>query len=515
MKNWLKNSVFYEIYPQSFMDTNADGIGDFNGIIQKLDYIKETGFTAIWMNPCFASPFTDAGYDVEDFYSVAPRYGTNEDLKHLFDEVHKRDMHIILDLVAGHTSYNCKWFKESIKPEKNEYTHRYIWTDDFEVHFDGIPGINGTLSGISQRDGCCAVNFFSTQPALNYGFANINASWQHSVDSEAALSTRNELLNIIKFWLGLGCDGFRVDMAGAMIKNDFDKSETVKFWQKVFAEVKKDYPDAVFVSEWGEPEKALLAGYDMDFLLHFGPSHYMDLFRENPYFSANGKGDVEEFFELYLKNYKLTEGKGYICIPTGNHDMKRIAHHLDATQLRLAYAFIMSMPGVPFVYYGDEIGMRYLEGITSVEGGFYRTGARSPMQWDDSTNAGFSTASSDKLYIQMDSSSDRPTVLSQLKDEYSLLNEVKKIIKVRKNNSALQESGKFEIINTKGYPLIYKRNDEEQTILVVINPCNKEITYDLNENINSKEVIYTFNDVAEITDRKLIVPPCSASYIRI
>lgn len=109
--------MFYQIYPQSFKDSNADGIGDFNGIIQKLDYIKEMGFTAIWMNPCYTSPFTDAGYDVEDFYSVAPRYGTNEDIKRLFDEVHKRDMHIILDLVPGHTAYTCKWFKESKKPE--------------------------------------------------------------------------------------------------------------------------------------------------------------------------------------------------------------------------------------------------------------------------------------------------------------------------------------------------------------------------------------------------------------
>lgn len=113
---------------------------------------------------------------------------------------------------------------------------------------------------------------------------------------------------------------------------------------------------------------------------------------DKPYFSSQGTGDIKEFFELYLKNLKLTEGKGFICIPSGNHDMKRIARYLDKTELKLAYAFLMSMPGVPFIYYDDEIGMRYIEGITSVEGGFYRTGARSPMQWDDSENCGFSTA---------------------------------------------------------------------------------------------------------------------------
>lgn len=111
---------------------------------------------------------------------------------------------------------------------------------------------------------------------------------------------------------GLGCDGFRVDMANDMIKNDPGKSETIKFWQKVLADIQKDYPDAASVLEWGEPDKALLAGFDMDFLLHFGPSHYMDLFRSNPYFSADGNGDVEKFFELYIKNLDLTNGKGYI-----------------------------------------------------------------------------------------------------------------------------------------------------------------------------------------------------------
>ena len=130
MAEWLKDAVFYEIYPQSFQDTNADGIGDFQGIIDHLDYIKELGCNAIWMNPCFESPFGDAGYDVSDYYTAAPRYGTNEDLKRLFDEVHKRGMYILLDLVPGHTSVEHPWFKESLKAQKNPYTDRYIWTDN-------------------------------------------------------------------------------------------------------------------------------------------------------------------------------------------------------------------------------------------------------------------------------------------------------------------------------------------------------------------------------------------------
>ena len=128
MPKWLDNAVFYEIYPQSFCDSNGDGIGDIPGIIQKLDYIKRLGCNAVWMNPCFDSPFYDAGYDIRDYYKVAPRYGTNQDIAELFEEVHKREMHIILDLVPGHTSIEHPWFRISASSMKNEYTDRYIWT---------------------------------------------------------------------------------------------------------------------------------------------------------------------------------------------------------------------------------------------------------------------------------------------------------------------------------------------------------------------------------------------------
>lgn len=127
MAHWLDTAVFYEIYPQSFRDSNADGMGDINGIIEKLDYVKDLGCDAIWLNPLFESPFGDAGYDVSDYYTVAPRYGTNDDLARLFREVHSRGMKILLDLVPGHTSVKHKWFMESMKAEKNEYTDRYVW----------------------------------------------------------------------------------------------------------------------------------------------------------------------------------------------------------------------------------------------------------------------------------------------------------------------------------------------------------------------------------------------------
>lgn len=513
MKSWLKNAIFYEIYPQSFCDTNGDGIGDFKGIMEKLDYIKDMGFTAIWMNPCFASPFTDAGYDVEDFYKAAPRYGTNEDLKRLFCEVHKRGMHLILDLVAGHTATTCKWFQESMKPERNEYSDRYIWTNSVWNPINGVSSITGELRGISQRDGCCAVNFFTTQPALNYGFANPTRSWQHAVDSEAALSTRRELINIIKFWLGMGCDGFRVDMAQSLIKNDEEQGhkETIRLWQGIFREVAEEYPEAAFVSEWGEPNKSLLAGFDMDFLLQFGPSRYNDLFRvSDPYFSPEGKGDLAEFFRRYMANLDLTEGKGFICLPSGNHDMSRLGHHLSPHQIKLAFAFIMSMPGVPFIYYGDEIGMKQVKNIPSVEGGYNRTGARSPMQWDTTTNCGFSAAPSDKLYIPLDPSSDRPTVAQQQKDPSSVLNALKELMSIRKATPALQESAAFEPVHTEGYPLVYRRSNGESAVLVVINPADREESCSCDAAVQG--VLYSLGGAARVENGVLTVPPQSVTY---
>jgi len=172
MSKWLKDAIFYEIYPQSFYDSNGDGIGDIQGIIEKLDYVKDLGCNALWLNPCFDSPFRDAGYDVRDYKKVAPRYGSNEDLFRLFDEAHKRDMKVILDLVPGHTSEEHQWFAESKKHlPNNEFKNRYIWTDTWV--FWGLEGLK-FVAGESDRDGCYVVNFFKCQPALNYGFLHRN-----------------------------------------------------------------------------------------------------------------------------------------------------------------------------------------------------------------------------------------------------------------------------------------------------------------------------------------------------
>ncbi len=512
---WLKHAIFYEVYPQSFKDTNADGIGDIPGIIEKLDYIRDLGCDAVWLNPCFDSPFVDAGYDVRDFYRVAPRYGTNEDLKHLFEEAHKRDMHVILDLVAGHTSLECEWFKKSSLPEKNEYTDRYIWTDTVWNAPTNVGNIRGWYRGGYDRDGAAAVNFFTAQPALNYGFREIDPgceSWQHPTDSAGALSTRKELMDIMRFWLGLGCDGFRVDMAGSLVKNDPDSKGTIALWQDFRKMLDASWPDAVLVSEWGEADKALEAGFHMDFVLHFGPSHYPELFRtETPFFSSTRTGSAKPFFDLYLANREKTYRKGgMICIPSGNHDMYRMASSLSRDEMKIAFAFLLSMPGVPFIYYGDEIGMRHIEGIPSVEGGYYRTGARSPMQWNTCTNAGFSSAPKDKLYIPQDEEMMREiNVETEQADPGSLYHEVKKLTALRKKHPALANTAGFRMLNYETLPLAYERSSAEEKILVLINPSGMPAETDLD---TRWEVLYSFG---EKTLSGNTLPAQSAFFLRI
>lgn len=512
MADWLKNACFYEIYPQSFNDTNADGIGDFQGITEKLPYIKELGCNAIWINPCFFSPFGDAGYDVADYYRVAPRYGTNEDLKNLFDAAHKLDMHVLLDLVPGHTSLEHPWFKESMKPEKNEYTDRYIWTDNI---WEVPQGMN-YASGISDRDGVVAMNFFSCQPALNYGFYEITRPWQQPMDAPGPQATLEEMKNVMRFWLTMGADGFRVDMAGAMVKQDPEGRGTIALWQNVRAFLDKEFPNAAMVSEWGEPDKSLQGGFHMDFLLHFGPSHYNDLFRcEHPFFSKEGKGDVSAFVEKYLDSYAKAQRKGLICIPSGNHDMDRLARRLSEAELKIAFAFLLSMPGAPFIYYGDEIGMNFVEGLISKEGGYSRTGSRTPMQWNKEVNSGFSNAPKHMLYLPQDPDANRPTVAAQQADPDSLFHEIQKLIAIRNANAPLQNMSEIQFVYVEkdAYPLAYIREAEGEKMLVILNPADHQVSFPCSFTLG--EQVYGIGDAPVQEGTQVSVAPMSAAFVKI
>jgi maltose alpha-D-glucosyltransferase/alpha-amylase len=448
----------------------------------------------MWLNPCFASPFQDAGYDVSDFYQVAPRYGTNDDLRTLFAEARRLGMRVMLDLVPGHTSTECAWFKESCKAERNAYSDYYIWTNS--VWTWNAPGVQMVI-GYAERDGNYITNFFHFQPALNYGFAKPDPDhpWQQPVDAPGPQAVRQELKNIMKFWLDMGASGFRVDMAGSLVKNDPGTVETARLWHEMRAWLDKAYPEARLVSEWSNPTVAIPAGFHMDFLLPFASQAYQALFamKNIPgssqaasgscFFDPKQPGDIHAFLDDYLPLYQATRGKGFIVIPSGNHDTTpRLGNGRSQRDLALAFLFLMTMPGVPFIHYGDEIGMRSLDGLKSKEGGYGRTGARTPMQWDTTPNAGFSSAPKDQLYLPVEDSPKRPNVAAESENADSLLNHIRQLITLRKAHTALCASGSFEPVYAEAgkVPFVYMRQLGDEKILVVLNPSIQpcEVTLD-------------------------------------
>ena len=518
---WLKDTVFYEIYPQSFYDTNGDGIGDIPGITEKLDYIRSLGCNALWINPCYDSPFKDAGYDVRDYKKVAPRYGTNEDLFRLFEEAHKKGIHVLLDLVPGHTSEEHPWFRESQKAEKNEYTDRFIWTDFCFQGTNGLPYIGGE----SERSACYILNFFKCQPALNYGFLHPDQPWQKSFLDPAAIATREAIKDVMRFWLSHGCDGFRVDMAASLVKHDDDKkSGTSMIWKDVRRMLDLEFPDAAMVAEWSDPPLALRAGYDMDFCLNHPGGGYSTLLRDyynyggnipktpvtedHSYFKKDAGGNINRFLDQYLSWYEDTKDIGYISLLTCNHDTLRPRFNLDETELKLAYAFLFTMPGVPFLYYGDEIGMKYLN-IPTKEGGYFRTGSRTPMQWNSGANLGFSTGKAEDLYLPVDSSDDAPTVAAQENEPGSLLNTVRAILALRHQEEDLQADAELQILCSEpGRPFVYRRG----SLVCAVNPNGTEAETVLPVPV-SGVVLYTIGNVC-LDGGKLKVGAQSFAVIR-
>ncbi|MET8022562.1 alpha-amylase family glycosyl hydrolase [Streptomyces avermitilis] len=483
---WLADAVFYQIYPQSFADSDGDGIGDFNGIVERLDHLAWLGVTAVWLNPCFVSPFRDAGYDVSDYLNVAPRYGSAEDLAELVDEAGRRGIRVLLDLVAGHTSDEHPWFTTSANDPDD---HRYIWAP--EGRPDGFVASPGT------RPGAYLPNFFDTQPALNFGYGRENPAepWRQPVDAEGPRANREALRTIMDHWLGLGLAGFRVDMAASLVKDDPGRTETAGIWTELRHWLDTAHPEAVLLSEWGEPEVSVPAGFHTDFFLQFGgttdglPLRSLwsngdgtvneDWDPLDCFFDASGKGSPRPFVEAWRKASDAVGATGFVSLPTANHDFSRLnCGPRTVEQLPAAFAFQLTWPTLPAIYYGDEIGMRYVGGLPDKEGSvlgprYNRAGSRTPMQWDDGPGAGFSTAPADRLYLPLDPSPDRPTVAAQRADYGSLLHLVRRLVALRASTPALGSGGSVEVLHT-GYPFVYVRGGR---YLVVVNPQRNEVRY--------------------------------------
>jgi len=485
--DWVHHAVVYQIYPQTFYDSNGDGIGDLPGIIQKLDYVKSLGADAIWLNPFFDSPFNDAGYDIRDYYKIAPRYGSNEDARRLFAEAHKRGLKVLFDYVISYTAIDNPWFVASCEQEPSRTSNWYIWTDNV---WKNEPG-NQWVHGYGHRNGNFLSNFYWNEPAVNWGYGkpDPDKKWQLPTDHPDVLAMRAEMKKVLRFWMDMGADGFRADMAGALVKGEDPRRETPGFWREIRQILNTNYPQAFTVSEWSGPRDALDGAFHADFY------HWVDGFNDvyqkegyrigngmsegHSFFDREGKGDIAAFLKRYLADYAATRSNGYMCLPLGNHDLARLNNQRSADDLELIMAFGLTMPGVPFLYYGNEIGMRQLEGLPQIEGAYKpRAGARTPMQWTGGRNLGFSTADPARLYLPVDSASDAPNVEAQEKDPNSLLNRVRKLIRLKHTAPALAAYASFVPLYARenSYPFAYARLSAGQALLVILNPAAKPAT---------------------------------------
>ena len=494
MSSWLKNSILYQIYPTSFYDSNGDGIGDLKGITQKLDYVASLGVKGIWFNPFYPSPFMDGGYDVADYRGIHEMFGTMADFEEMLAKCKELDIKVIIDLVIGHSSDQHPWFLESAKDEKNAYTDRYIWTDSNFNKKDSIHGLH-------PRDGGYVINYYACQPALNFGYNRFPApgarkdaydlgeDWKMHYTDERLKPLRDDLLDIMRFWLDKGVDGFRVDLANSLVKGcvyNSDKDEDIEgvrwVWNILIGTIKREYPHATFMAEWVYPSNAVgKCGFDLDYLAH-DRQEYNDLLRNekgtnilpafeqgHTYFSADGQGSVESFLGYTARLYNDVAGKGYFSVPSGYHDIVRVAEKKDEEVLKTMFAMLLTYKHVPFIYYGDEIGMTHKFGINK-HGGYIRTGARTPMQWTDGKNRGFSDIDGD-LYLPVNDAKTQ-SVEEQESREDSLLNTVRALAKLRNETPALQADAdqKILVCEKGGYPLVYERTNSEKSFVIAINP---------------------------------------------
>ena len=451
-----------------------------------LDYLEWLGVDVIWFNPCFASPFRDAGYDVADYLTIAPRYGTNEDMVALVREAAARGIRVLLDLVAGHTSVDHQWFRASMNDESD---HRYIWSDRPENAFVASPGL---------RPGWYLKNFFPEQPALNFGYARLNPAepWRQPPDAAGPLENRAALREIIGYWLERGVSGFRVDMAFSLVKDDPGLVETTALWRELGDWMRSEYPDAVIIPESDElrtVDAGVRGGFDADFSLVIHEEHSA-LFNnggagrlpwqegtEPCYFdpdadAAEGTRAFDRFLGLWNHHLDTNGADRLVVLPSADHDFSRlVCGSRTAEQLPAAFTFLLTWGSIPSIYYGDEIGMRYVEGAPEKEGSIWypaynRAGCRTPMQWDGSLpNAGFSSAPAEQLYLPQDPDPERPAVAAQTEDPDSLLHFVRGLVRLRKSTPALGTRTSMRLLSA-GYPLVYLRNE---THLVVVNPLRR------------------------------------------
>jgi len=480
---WYFNSIFYQIYPQSFQDSNGDGIGDLEGIIFRLDYLQSLGIDAIWLNPVYPSPFKDAGYDVADYKNIAPRYGNLATFDRLIKEAHKKNIKIIMDIVFNHTSNEHPWFRNSQKMQKNRYSKWYVWCPSFKpINLDSGSWAMWT----AERYESYYHQFTFHQPDLNFGFPDLPKEYGNSYDDPDIKALREELKSAVRFWLDGGADGFRVDVPEWLVQESGKKGlhkYTIRFWNEV-RKVIDSYGDKAFIAEGvsHHVDDIVKCKFNGCFfipqtarLLSSHPKTLEGKLSPGKFFSPQG-GDLTWFVEKYLEEYnQAIKGGGIINMISGNHDTPRMSSICQKDEIIKTYfAMLLTYPTTPFIYYGDEIGMRHWENLPSREGANFRSGSRTPMQWNSRKNAGFSSADSSKIYFPLNKDYPERNVEKQEHSSDSILNTMRKLIKLRKSNPSLGPFADIHHLHLKkgDKSYIYSRYGKGDAFLIALNPSD-------------------------------------------
>ena len=470
---WWRDGVIYQIYPRSFADSNKDGLGDLPGITARLDYLASLGIDAIWLSPFYPSPDVDFGYDISDHCDVDSRFGTLSDFDELVREAHTRGIRVVLDLVLNHTSDQHPWFIESRSSRDNPKRNWYMWRESVPNNWQSVFG-GGGWHYDAQTEEYYFHMFVKEQPDVN---------WHNP-------QVRQAQLDVARFWLERGADGFRLDVFNAYFKDKDMRNNPVKFGLRGFDRQHHIY-------DINQPEMMPLLN-ELRTILDSSPEKYAvgETFISSPETAASycGPDKLHAAFNFDFTARKYAPADFKKAIQTwnqvageqvwpnyvlSNHDLPRSAtrycHGEDDTRAKVMMGLLLTLRGTPFLYYGEEIGMRDISlarhEIQDPPGKYYwpfykgRDGCRSPMQWDASSNAGFSTV---KPWLKIHPNYQQRNTEAQQADPNSLFHFTRQLIALRHAHPALRRGG-LSFLDAPNGILAYSRSDENETLMVVLN----------------------------------------------
>jgi maltose alpha-D-glucosyltransferase / alpha-amylase len=523
---WYKDAIFYELYVRAFKDSTGDGNGDLQGVVSKMDYLLELGVDCIWLLPIYPSPLKDDGYDIAGYTNIHQDYGTLEDFSALISAAHERGIKVITDLVLNHTSDQHPWFQAARQDKNSPYRDYYVWSDTDQKYTDArIIFLDTEKSNWTWDEAAGQYywhRFYSSQPDLNYDCPQL----------------KQEMLDIASFWLDMGVDGFRADAVPYLFEEEGTNCEnlpkTHNYLKELRAFIDRKYPGRVLLCEanqWPVDVRPYFGDGDefqMGFHFPVMPRIYMALRQE----------DHSKMVEILDQTPDIPDNCQW-CVFLRNHDeltlemvteeerqwmwqeyapeprmrlnqgiRRRLAPLLDNDQrkLELVNSILFTLPGSPFIYYGDEIGMG--DNIHL----FDRNGVRTPMQWDATSIAGFSTAAPDQFYAPIINSPEygpeKVNVINAKADAGSIFNAVQRMISIRKHHTAFSQ-GSFQWADVANNAIAaYWRKDTKDSILVIQNLSVQEQSIQMPSTLLNSGKAIDLNTGTPITFKeKMIISP--------